>query len=58
MYELKKGETLQDLLIFSQGFSNFADEQHCFWNKDKSIVSSKIPSKRLPSIKARYGMSL
>jgi len=60
MYELKKGETLQDLLIFSQGFSNFADEDSIVFEriKDKSIVSSKIPSKRLPSIKARYGMSL
>ncbi len=60
MYELKRGETLQDLLIFSQGFSNFADEDSIVFEriKDKSIVSSKIPSTRLPSIKARYGMSL
>ncbi len=60
MYELKENETLDDLLKFAQGFSNFADEQNIVFEQiiDKSIVSSSVPSESLSDITASHGMSL
>ena len=60
MYELNDTETLDDLLRFAQGFTNFADDKNMILEKveNKSIVSSNISSDSLKNIQAAHGMSL
>ncbi len=60
VYELKDGETLENLLKYAQGFTNFANTENIVFEtiKNKSIVSSQINETNLSSIQISHGMSL